>query len=209
MLACRLEFQCTNNIVEYEALIQGLYKAITLNVKYLRVYGDSEIIVKQVRNTIHCVFGHPKHYQSLAQKLTSHFSAFNISSIPRLQNASVDLLANVASRHIPLEDFSLEIFSIELTFRSSIPNNITNWRVFNNDADIVNFLTSEGSYEEQIIEEHERDIEIKNNLDISPIPKSVVNVEDLYDLKDRFKKITNSKTQSSTMRFEVINLRIK
>ena len=28
MLACRLEFQWTNNTAEYEALIQGLYKAI-------------------------------------------------------------------------------------------------------------------------------------------------------------------------------------
>lgn len=31
-------------------------------------------------------------------------------------------------------------------------------------------------------------------------------MEDLYDLKDRFKKITNSNTQSSTLRFEVVNL---
>jgi len=35
MLACRLEFQCTNNIVEYEALSQRLYKSINLNVRYL------------------------------------------------------------------------------------------------------------------------------------------------------------------------------
>ena len=31
-------------------------------------------------------------------------------------------------------------------------------------------------------------------------------MEDLYDLKDRFKKVTNSKTQSSTLKFELINL---
>eukprot|EP00253_Pinus_taeda_P024750 PITA_24750 len=47
MLMCRLEFNCTNNIAEYEALVQGLYKAIRLNVKYLQVFGDSEIVVKQ------------------------------------------------------------------------------------------------------------------------------------------------------------------
>lgn len=43
MLSCRLEVECTKYIVEYEALIQGLYKAIGLNVKYLNVYGDSKI----------------------------------------------------------------------------------------------------------------------------------------------------------------------
>ena len=32
-VACRLEFECTNNIVEYEALIQGLKKAIDLGEK--------------------------------------------------------------------------------------------------------------------------------------------------------------------------------
>jgi hypothetical protein len=55
MLSCRLEFECTNNTAEYEALIQGLYKAIGLKVQYLKVFGDSEIVIKQVRNTIHCL----------------------------------------------------------------------------------------------------------------------------------------------------------
>ena len=26
MLTCRLEFECMNNIAEYEALVQGMYK---------------------------------------------------------------------------------------------------------------------------------------------------------------------------------------
>ena len=48
LIACKLEFECTNNVAEYESLIQGLKKAIELGVKVLKVYGDSEIIVKQV-----------------------------------------------------------------------------------------------------------------------------------------------------------------
>ena len=48
-LSCRLEFECTNNTVEYEALVQGLRKAIELKVENLKVYGDFEIIVKQIR----------------------------------------------------------------------------------------------------------------------------------------------------------------
>jgi len=58
MLSCRLEFGCTNNSVEYEALVQGSQKAINLDVNYLKVYGDSEIVIKHVRNIIHCVFNH-------------------------------------------------------------------------------------------------------------------------------------------------------
>ena len=32
-LSCRLEFECTNNTAEYEALVQGLKKAMELKVK--------------------------------------------------------------------------------------------------------------------------------------------------------------------------------
>jgi len=45
-LSCRLEFECTNNTAEYEAPIQGLKKAIEFKVRNLKVFGDSEIIVK-------------------------------------------------------------------------------------------------------------------------------------------------------------------
>ena len=45
MLSCRLEFLCTNNTAEYEALIQGLKKESDLNVKDLSAFGNSEIIV--------------------------------------------------------------------------------------------------------------------------------------------------------------------
>lgn len=41
LIACILEFDCTNNVVEYEALIQGLKKAIDLGVKDLKVFRDS------------------------------------------------------------------------------------------------------------------------------------------------------------------------
>ena len=45
-LSCRLEFECTNNTAEYEALVQGLRKAVELKVSNLKVFGDFEIIVK-------------------------------------------------------------------------------------------------------------------------------------------------------------------
>ena len=45
-LSCRLEFECTNNIVEYEALVHGLRKSIELNIKNLKVFGDYEIVVR-------------------------------------------------------------------------------------------------------------------------------------------------------------------
>ena len=164
------------------------------------MFGDSEIIIKQVRNTIHCLSTHLKHYQLLVQELTSHFSAFNISSVPRSQNSAADLLANVASKLLPSKDYSPNRFSVEFLFRPSIPDNVTNWRVFNHDEDILQFLTSEKSYDDQIIEENEHDLQMRGKPEENSIPKPVVKPEDIYDIKDRFKPVTNTKLQSSTLR---------
>jgi hypothetical protein len=45
-ISCRLEFEYTNNTTEYKALLQGLRKALYMDVQKLVVFGDSEIIVK-------------------------------------------------------------------------------------------------------------------------------------------------------------------
>jgi hypothetical protein len=58
------------------------------------------------------------------------FLAFNINYIPRMSNSEADLLANVASKLLPVKGLCPNAFSIELLFRPSIIDNITNWRVF-------------------------------------------------------------------------------
>ena len=62
--------------------------------------------------------------------MTNSFSAFNIKSVPRSQNFNTDILANTASRLILPEGLSPQTFSIELMYRPSIPDNVTNWKVF-------------------------------------------------------------------------------
>jgi ribonuclease HI len=119
LIACRLEFECTNNTAEYEALLQGLRKALDMNIQNLTVFGDSEIVVRQVRDSIHCLSPHLKSYQSEVWNLMNKFSAFNINSIPRLNNSEADLLANVASKLFPAEGLSPDAFSVELLFRPS------------------------------------------------------------------------------------------
>lgn len=38
-----------------------------------------------------------------------------------------------------------------------IPNNITIWRIFDDDEDILNFLALEKTYDNEIINEHEHE----------------------------------------------------
>ena len=107
-----------------------------LKVKNLKVYEDSKIIVKQVRNKIHCISPHLKAYQNELWELLTNFDAFNIFSIPRVKNVADDVLATSAARLVPTNNRC----SIELLFRPYVPNNITNLRVFDDDQKILECL---------------------------------------------------------------------
>ena len=45
----RLCFDCTNNMDEYEACIMGIKAAIDLRVKFLIVFGDSTLVINQIK----------------------------------------------------------------------------------------------------------------------------------------------------------------
>jgi hypothetical protein len=75
-------------------------------------------------------------------RLTKHFEAFNVTMIPKTKNTLVDSLATAASRLSPLEDYEASRFTVELLYKPSVPNNISNWKFIEGDEQIINFLTN-------------------------------------------------------------------
>lgn len=108
--------------------------------------------------------------------------------IPHSQNSNVDLLANVASKLIPSNVIHPDAFSIELIFRPLVLDNITNWCVFDEDEQIINFIHLEDTFKDSILDEeqHEQslnytiqgDQKILENI----IPKPIVKITKFYDL---------------------------
>ena len=49
-----LEFEATNNIAEYEALLFGLETTKDMGIKMLSISGDSDLIILQVKNEFAC-----------------------------------------------------------------------------------------------------------------------------------------------------------
>ena len=152
-------------------------------------------MVRQVKNSIQCLSPHLKSYQTEVWNLMNKFSTFNINSIPRLNNSEVDLLDNVASNFFPTEGLSPNAFSIELLFRTSISENITNWRVFDDDQQIINFLHMEETFQCTVIDKGTHDENLSDFMVIldprsmesasdmaNSIPKPVVILENFYDL---------------------------
>jgi len=77
----------TNNVCEYEALVLGLEAAKKLNIKNLEVYGDAELIVKQMNRQYQAKHPRLRSYRNCAWDLMENlFSSLNIHFIPRAEN---------------------------------------------------------------------------------------------------------------------------
>ncbi|KAA3467285.1 hypothetical protein EPI10_002310 [Gossypium australe] len=46
---CKLDFDCTNNMTEYEACIMGIRAAVERKIRVLEVYGDSALVIYQLK----------------------------------------------------------------------------------------------------------------------------------------------------------------
>jgi ribonuclease HI len=79
----RLEFQCTNNISEYEALILGLNLEIDKGVTLLEVKVDSNLIVSQVLMRFSTKNEKLKRYRDVAQTLSKSFRIVSIEVVPQ------------------------------------------------------------------------------------------------------------------------------
>ena len=46
MIACRLEFESTNNVVEYKYLVLGIRVAKDMKIQHLMVFHDSKLVIQ-------------------------------------------------------------------------------------------------------------------------------------------------------------------
>ena len=67
----------------------------------------------------------------------------------------------------------------------SIPNNVTNWKVFDDDQQIIDFLSFQNTFEGMAIDEADHEKSLSNPSNI--IPKSFISLEKFYDLEDKFR----------------------
>jgi len=111
-------------VVEYEALILGLKAAKDMNVKHLEVFGDSELVVSQVKEKYRVKQIRVKQYKNeVCELIERDFLAFNLSFFPRAENQLEDSLALAASgfRAPLVQQIKYEV---QMKYRPSIPDNI-------------------------------------------------------------------------------------
>jgi ribonuclease HI len=86
-----------NNVAEYAALLEALHLAIELNATALRVYSDSELVVKQMNGEYACRSARLYSLNWTCRKLAGSLD-FRIAHIPREHNNEANHLANHAVR---------------------------------------------------------------------------------------------------------------
>jgi ribonuclease HI len=88
--------RATNNVAEYKALITALEKARELGAKRVKVLGDSELIVKQMRGEYRVKNPDLRVLYEEAHDLFHAFDAATIDHNYREDNSLADRLANLA-----------------------------------------------------------------------------------------------------------------
>jgi hypothetical protein len=138
----KLDFSCTNNIAEYEALLLGLQKLKAMGIRRAVLKTDSQVISGHVDKS--CKARDPKleKYLDTVRRLEASFKGFSVKNIPRGENEHADLLAKSAAQGLPLPS---EVFfetikapSVELLERAVLnisPVHSEDWR-----TEIISFL---------------------------------------------------------------------
>ena len=93
----KLAFDCSNNEAEYEALIVDLKILRKLNAKRVAVYGNSELVIKQVKGEYQAKHPRMQAYRNAVLDILKLFSDYTLTCIPHIQNGIADALAKATS----------------------------------------------------------------------------------------------------------------
>lgn len=124
----KLNFLCTNNITEYEALLLGLkfLKKVSDNFQ-----GDFEIIIKQIKHKYSAKHPILREYQNAVIDFLKTFEEYDLVVIPRLQNSleiGLDFPDNSCKLPNPNKQYTAEV-----KHHPAVPDNLRYWQVFGSD----------------------------------------------------------------------------
>ncbi|KAI4297551.1 hypothetical protein L6164_037436 [Bauhinia variegata] len=95
LVAIKLEFECTNNVAEYEACVRGLKATLNLKVKTLDVFGDLVLIIYQVKGKRHTRDPKLIPYQKFLTEFIEEFDDITFSHLTCDKNQYVDALTTL------------------------------------------------------------------------------------------------------------------
>jgi ribonuclease HI len=108
----RLHFPASNNVAEYEALVNGLHIVAELGVRRLDARGDLQLVIYQVMKNFHCHDRKKEAYYGEVRRLEDKFYGLELNHVARRYNETADELTKIASGRmmVPPDVFSRDIY---------------------------------------------------------------------------------------------------
>ena len=97
-LSFKLGFSCSNNAAKYEAYLTRLTIALNIGIKHMRVLGDSNLVVSQVKSDFALREQSLATYRTWVQRLEQEFQTFSIKYTKRSENRFTDALTTLGSQ---------------------------------------------------------------------------------------------------------------
>jgi ribonuclease HI/transposase InsO family protein len=104
-----LKDECSNNEAEYEALIIGLSIALEMKILFIYVFGDSQLVVRQLNGIYEVRKTELIPYYQKAKELISQFAFIKLVHIPRSCNSQANALAQLAAAITLPDDGNIEV----------------------------------------------------------------------------------------------------
>jgi ribonuclease HI len=107
-----LHFPTSNNVAEYEALVNGLRITVELGVRRLDARGDSQLVIDQVMKNSYCHDRKMEAYCDEVRRLEDKFYGLELNHVARRYNETADELAKIASGRtkVPTNVFSRDMY---------------------------------------------------------------------------------------------------
>jgi ribonuclease HI len=93
----KLNFNCTNNNAEYEALLLGLQKLKAMRIRREILKSDSQVISGHIDKSSKARNPKLEKYLDTVRRMEASFEGFSVKNIPRGENEHADLLDKSAA----------------------------------------------------------------------------------------------------------------
>jgi ribonuclease HI len=157
-LSYRLEFVCTNNAAEFEALLLGIENALNLGCGHLSIFRNSELVVNLIRKTCSPSDKLMERYSQTVWALVSNLLSFNITHVKKELNSMADRLTVFAASPTQQLLPHRPDCAFQSLHRPYIPEKEGSWKAIPSDERIYVVIQNEPLKPEEIISTENNEI---------------------------------------------------
>ena len=92
----------SNNAAEYEALLHGLWMAVSMGIHRLEVRGDSNLAISQINGDFDAKDPKMAAYRNAVIKMLARFKGLEFHHVARESNQAADILARIGAKRDPV-----------------------------------------------------------------------------------------------------------